>query len=88
MMEMKTKFEAPDLAAAITKLADALTPPDPHTLTLDQPMGAPVPPVAVAPVPAPAAPVNPTPAPTAPAPRLWLAHLLLPLATHWPRLCR
>lgn len=27
MMEMKIKIEAPDLAAAITKLADALTPP-------------------------------------------------------------
>ena len=68
MMEMKIKIEAPDLAAAIAKLADALTPPDPHTLTPDMPVGAPVPPVAVVPAPAPAAPVNPTPAPTAPAP--------------------
>lgn len=72
MMEMKIKIEVPDLAAAIAKLADALTPPDPHTLTPDMPVGAPVPPVAVAPAPTPAtppaAPVNPTPAPTAPAP--------------------
>lgn len=76
MMEMKIKIEVPDLAAAICKLAAAITPPDINTLTPDEPRGipaaAPVAPVAaaapVAPVaaPAPAAPVNPTPAPVAP----------------------
>lgn len=67
MMEMKIKIEVPDLAAAICKLAAAITPPDINTLTPDEPRGipaaAPVSPVAA---PAPAAPVNPTPAPAAP----------------------
>lgn len=79
MMEMKITVTMPDLAAAICKLAAAITPPDINTLTPDElrgaPAAAPVPPVA-APAPAPAAPVNPTPAapvaapvaPTAPVP--------------------
>lgn len=66
MMEMKITVTMPDLAAAICKLAAAITPPDINTLTPDElrgaPAAAPVPPVAA---PAPAAPVNPTPAPTA-----------------------
>lgn len=66
MMEMKITVTMPDLAAAICKLAAAITPPDINTLTPDElrgaPAAAPVPPVAT---PAPAAPVNPTPAPTA-----------------------
>lgn len=70
MMEMKIKIEVPDLAAAICKLAAAITPPDINTLTPDEPRGipaaAPVAPVAPVAAPAPAAPVNPTPAPVAP----------------------
>lgn len=70
MMEMKIKIEVPDLAAAICKLAAAITPPDINTLTPDEPRGipaaAPVAPVAPVAAPAPAAPVNPTPAPAAP----------------------
>ena len=78
MMEMTIKVEAPALAAAIEKLAAAVTPPDPNILTPDEPrppVAAPVtptqPPVA-APGPVPTAPpVAPAPsvapAPTAPA---------------------
>lgn len=73
MMEMKITVTMPDLAAAICKLAAAITPPDINTLTPDELRGVPAPPVAA---PAPAAPVNPTPAapvaapvaPTAPVP--------------------
>lgn len=65
MMEMKITVTMPDLAAAICKLAAAITPPDINTLTPDElrgaPAAAPVPPVATS---APAAPVSPTPAPT------------------------
>jgi len=57
----------PDLAAAICKLAAAITPPDINTLTPDEPRGIPAAaPVAPVAAPAPAAPVNPTPAPVAP----------------------
>lgn len=67
MMEMKIKIEVPDLAAAICKLAAAITPPDINTLTPDEPRGIPAAaPVAPVTAPAPAAPVNPTPAPVAP----------------------
>lgn len=63
MMEMKIKIEVPDLAAAICKLAAAITPPDINTLTPDEPRGIPAEaPVAPVAAPAPAAPVNPTPA--------------------------
>lgn len=78
MMEMKIKIEVPDLAAAICKLAAAITPPNPDMLTPDEPVGYPAPPAVSAPAPqpvaapvmptAPAAPVNPTPAPVAPGP--------------------
>lgn len=71
MMEMKITVEAPDLAASILKLAEAIASgPDPSILTPDEPLlvasypTAPAP----APAPAPAAPVaapNPAPAPTA-----------------------
>ena len=57
---LEIKIEAPDLAAAICKLAAAIAHPDINTLTPDEPMGIPVA------APAPAAPVNPTPAPVAP----------------------
>lgn len=75
MMEMKIKVEAPDLAAAIEKLAAAIAPIDPAILTPDEPRPtanpAPAPspvPAATPPAPTPTpAPVNPTPAPT-PAP--------------------
>lgn len=74
MMEMKITVEAPDLAASILKLAEAIASgPDPSILTPDEP--APAAPVSPAPVtptqtpaPAPAAPVaapSPAPAPTA-----------------------
>lgn len=74
MMEMKITVEAPDLAASILKLAEAIASgPDPSILTPDEPL--PVAPVSPAPVtptqtptPAPAAPVaapSPAPAPTA-----------------------
>lgn len=67
MMEMKIKIEVPDLAAAICKLAAAITPLDINTLTPDEPRGIPAAaPVAPVAAPAPAAPVNPTPAPAAP----------------------
>lgn len=67
MVEMKIKIEVPDLAAAICKLAAAITPPDINTLTPDEPRGIPAAaPVAPVAAPAPAAPVNPTPAPVAP----------------------
>lgn len=67
MMEMKIKIEVPELAAAICKLAAAITPPDINTLTPDEPRGIPAAaPVAPVAAPAPAAPVNPTPAPVAP----------------------
>lgn len=67
MMEMKIKIEVPDLAAAICKLAAAITPPDINTLTPDEPRGIPAAaPVAPVAAPAPAAPVNPTPSPVAP----------------------
>lgn len=64
---LEIKIDAPDLAAAICKLAAAIAPHDINTLTPDEPMGipaaAPVAPVADS---APAAPVSPTPAPVAP----------------------
>ena len=78
MMEMKITVEAPDLAASILKLAEAIASgPDPALLIPDEPLpvsaypatpaAAPVAPVAapVAPVAAPVslAPVNPTPGP-------------------------
>ena len=74
---LEIKIDAPDLAAAICKLAAAIAPRDINTLTPDEPRGipaaAPVAPVAdsapaapVNPTNAPAAPVSPTPAPVAP----------------------
>lgn len=82
MMEMTIKVEAPALAAAIEKLAAAITPPDPSILTPDEPrppVAAPVAPtqlpvaapgpVPTAPPVAPAPPAAPAPtAPAAPAP--------------------
>lgn len=74
MMEMKITVEAPDLAASILKLAEAIASgPDPSILTPDEPL--PVASYPTAPAPAPAAPVSPapvtptqtpTPAPAAP----------------------
>lgn len=73
MMEMKITVEAPDLAASILKLAEAIASgPDPALLIPDEPLpvsaypATPAPAVApVAPVAAPVspAPVNPTPGP-------------------------
>lgn len=74
MMEMTIKVEAPALAAAIEKLAAAITPPDPSILTPDEPRPpvaapvAPTQPLVSAPGPVPTAPpVAPAP-PAAPAP--------------------
>lgn len=63
MMEMKIKIEVPDLAAAVEKLAAAMT-VDPNILTPDTPR-----PQMPTPVtdPAPVMPQTPGPAPTAPA---------------------
>lgn len=69
MLEMKIKVEAPDLAAAIEKLAVAITPLEPSLLAAPaaptQPVSAPV--AAPAAAPAPAAPAAPpvVPIPTA-----------------------
>ena len=71
MMEMKITVEAPDLAASILKLAEAIASgPDPSILTPDEPLPVASYPTAPAPAPAPApaAPVaapNPAPATTA-----------------------
>lgn len=60
MMEMKITVEAPDLAASILKLAEAVASgPDPSILTPDEPL--PVASYPTAPAPAPAAPVSPAP---------------------------
>ena len=75
MMEMKITVEAPDLAASILKLAEAIASgPDPSILTPDEPLPVASYPTAPAPAPAPApaapvspAPVTPTQTPT-PAP--------------------
>lgn len=69
MMEMKIKIEVPDLAAAISKLAAAMTPPDPSILTPDEPRpGTPAAPAMPQMTPGtPAAPVTPPAAPVAPA---------------------
>lgn len=69
MMEMKITVEAPDLAASILKLAEAIASgPDPALLIPDEPLPVsayPTTPAPVAPVAAPVgpAPVNPTPGP-------------------------
>lgn len=66
MMEMKITVEAPDLAASILKLAEAIASgPDPDILTPDEPL--PVASYPTAPAPVSPAPVTPTqtPAPTA-----------------------
>lgn len=82
MMEMKITVEAPDLAASILKLAEAIASgPDPSILTPDEPLPVASYPTAPAPAPAPApaAPVSPapvtptqtpTPAPAAPVIRI------------------
>ena len=69
MMEMKITVEAPDLAASILKLAEAIASgPDPALLIPDEPLPVsayPTTPAPAAPVAAPVspAPVNPTPGP-------------------------
>lgn len=68
MMEMKITVEAPDLAASILKLAEAIASgPDPDILTPDEPLPVASYPTAPAPAPVSPAPVTPTqtPAPTA-----------------------
>lgn len=69
MLEMKIKIEAPDLAAAISKLADAIA-VDPTILTPDMPRPSAAPAAPVVPQAAPVSPVPttmPGPAPAAPA---------------------
>lgn len=71
MMEMKITVEAPDLAASILKLAEAIASgPDPSILTPDEPLPVASYPTAPAPapVPAPAAPVSPAPVNPTPGP--------------------
>lgn len=66
MMEMKITVEAPDLAASILKLAEAIASgPDPALLIPDEPLPVSAYPATPAPVAAPVspAPVNPTPGP-------------------------
>lgn len=68
MMEMKITVEAPDLAASILKLAEAIASgPDPSILTPDEPLPVASYPTAPAPAPVSPAPVTPTQTPT-PAP--------------------
>lgn len=69
MLEMKIKIEVPDLAAAISKLADAIA-VDPTILTPDMPRPSATPAAPVVPQAAPVSPVPttmPGPAPAAPA---------------------
>lgn len=62
MMEMKITVEAPDLAASILKLAEAIASgPDPSILTPDEPLPVASYPTPPAPAPAPTASVNPAP---------------------------
>lgn len=64
MMEMKITVEAPDLAASILKLAEAIASgPDPALLIPDEPL-----PVSAYPTTPAAAPVAPVAAPVSPAP--------------------
>ena len=66
MMEMKITVEAPDLAASILKLAEAIASgPDPALLIPDEPLPVSAYPATPVPVAAPVspAPVNPTPGP-------------------------
>ena len=65
MMEMKITVEAPDLAASILKLAEAIASgPDPALLIPDEPLPVSAYPTTPAPVaPVSPAPVNPTPGP-------------------------
>lgn len=67
MMEMKITVEAPDLAASIIKLAEAIASgPDPNLLTPDEPR--PVASYPTTPAPAVTAPVTAPVAPVSPAP--------------------
>lgn len=70
MMEMKITVEAPDLAASILKLAEAIASgPDPALLIPDEPLPISAYPTTPAPVAAPAAPAAPVgPAPVNPTP--------------------
>ena len=64
MMEMKITVEAPDLAASILKLAEAIASgPDPALLIPDEPLPVSAYPAAPAAAPVSPAPVNPTPGP-------------------------
>ena len=89
MMEMKITVEAPDLAASILKLAEAIASgPDPDILTPDEPLPVASYPTAPAPAPAPA-----PAAPVSPQRLLWrllrrlLARHLPPLVTPPPPPC-
>lgn len=64
MMEMKITVEAPDLAASILKLAEAIASgPDPALLIPDEPLPVSAYPATPAAAPVSPAPVNPTPGP-------------------------
>lgn len=84
MMEMKITVEAPDLAASILKLAEAIASgPDPALLIPDEPLPVSAYPATPAPAVAPVspAPVNPTPgpAPTMAAPVVAPSHSPTPV---------
>lgn len=69
MMEMKITVEAPDLAASILKLAEAIASgPDPALLIPDEPLPVSAYPTTPAPVAAPVAPVSPAPVNPTPGP--------------------
>ena len=69
MMEMKITVEAPDLAASILKLAEAIASgPDPALLIPDEPVPVSAYPTTPAPVAAPVAPVSPAPVNPTPGP--------------------
>ena len=79
MMEMKITVEAPDLAASILKLAEAIASgPDPSILTPDEPLPVASYPTAPAPAPAPAPAAPVSPAPVTPTQTLSLIHISAP----------
>lgn len=76
MMEMKITVEAPDLAASILKLTEAIASgPDPSILTPDEPLPVASYPTAPAPAPAPAPAAPVSPAPVTPTQTLSLIHI-------------
>lgn len=85
MMEMKITVEAPDLAASILKLAEAIASgPDPDILTPDEPLPVASYPTAPAPAPAPAPAAPVSPAPVTPTPTQTQTQTQTPAPTATP----